>query len=91
MTEALIQDLAGAMNRIAKLMDEAKAAQKRMFFLLAQVGEQSICRGPNCKAAVVLVRHRNGAMGIYEPDGTYHFGTCPDRELFRRSKAHGNK
>ncbi|HEU0180323.1 MAG TPA: hypothetical protein VFV58_39305 [Blastocatellia bacterium] len=54
--------------------------------LLSRVGNPSVCRGPNCKAEVYMVRHLNGVLGIYNPDGESHFVTCPDRELFRRPK-----
>lgn len=67
---------------IERLGNELAEARKRMAELLRHTGEPGICRG--CSAEIFWVIHRNRKPTPYDQDGTNHFVTCRNRELFRR-------
>jgi hypothetical protein len=66
---------------------ELENTRKRLAMLLNAVGVPGSCLGPNCHADVLWVVHINGRRTPYDPDGTNHFITCPDRELFKRRRS----
>jgi len=88
--EAQASALAERAELLAAEIQSLEAAANRwranMRALLSKVGDPRVCRGPNCKANVYMVRHVSGAVGIYNLDGTSHWGTCVDRELFKKAK-----
>lgn len=50
--------------------------------LLTAVGDKGQCKG--CGAEIWWLTHKNGRKGIYDPDGTSHFVTCPEATRFKR-------
>jgi hypothetical protein len=78
---------AGEVPVIERLGNELATARKNMAELLRHAGEQGICRG--CSAEIYWVVHRNKKPTPYNPDGTNHFGSCKNRELFRRRTTNG--
>lgn len=73
-------------NELAARTQELERQKQIVADLLRHVGEPCICRGPNCKQGLVMVMHRNGVLTPYNLDGTNHFITCVDRELFHRRR-----
>lgn len=71
---------------IERLGNEIAAQKKLIADLLRNVGDPGICKG--CKAEMFWVEHRNGKRAPYNSDGTNHFITCPDSELFKRRKSY---
>jgi len=55
--------------------------EKRIEHLLTQVGKPGKCRG--CGADLYWVRHLNGKLAPYTPDGLNHFINCPQAAMFR--------
>ena len=54
---------------------------ERIATLIIRIGERGFCKG--CGVGVFWIRHRNGKLGIYNPDGISHYATCPKAEQFR--------
>jgi len=71
---------------VERLGNEVAALRLSMATLLRNMGDPAICTGPTCKAEIVWMIQRNGKRTPYNPDGTNHFITCPDREQFKRRK-----
>jgi hypothetical protein len=46
-----------------------------------------ICR--SCKSPIVWGETPTGKLAPFDPDGTNHFSTCPDRRAWR--KQHGSE
>jgi len=65
---------------------EVDRDQKLAHALLMKVGKSQLCRGPDCGQPIFMVRHMNGEFHPYNADGSTHFGTCPNADLFRRSR-----
>jgi len=63
-------------EQLAKLRANMRA-------LLNKVGDRQVCKGPACGAVVWFARHKDGRIGIYNPDGSSHFSDCPDADKFR--------
>lgn len=61
-------------------------ANKRITTLIMSVGEAARCDGPDCGATIYWIRHNNGRRAPYDSDGSNHFITCPNADLFRRKK-----
>lgn len=81
--ERMGNDVAARMMQIAQELERTK---RIIADLLWHVGERSACRGPNCKQEIVFMLHRNGKLTPYNPDGTSHYTTCPDRDLFSKRR-----
>ncbi len=64
--------------------EELHRVQKRLHDLMPLVGEPGKCR--SCDASVFWIRHRGGKLGIYNPDGTSHFSSCPQADKYRNRK-----
>jgi hypothetical protein len=77
--EILANELAVERKRNADLMRNIRA-------LLARLGEEGVCTGAHCGAAIYWVRHPNRVLTPYSLDGQNHFADCPDRDQFRRRK-----
>jgi hypothetical protein len=79
-----------AIERLGNELAECRMAlehQKEIIAdLLKHVGAPSQCKG--CGAPILWVRHSTttGRSAPYNPDGTNHFGSCPDSVLFRKKK-----
>jgi hypothetical protein len=75
-------------NEVAEARLELEGQKKHLADLLRHVGLPSVCGGPRCKQNILLIYHKatSGALTPYNIDGTNHFGTCVDRELFKRRK-----
>jgi hypothetical protein len=71
---------------VERLGNEVAALRKIIADLLKHVGQPAVCRGPQCQQGIFMVFHRSGKLTPYNADGTNHFGTCIDRELFRKEK-----
>jgi hypothetical protein len=69
-------------NDVAEYRLALEHQKKIVRELLTRVGDQGVCKG--CRAEIYWVTHLNGKHTPYNADGTNHFGSCPDREQFRR-------
>lgn len=70
-----------------QLANEVARLRKVIADLVRHVGRPKVCTGPNCKQPIWQIFHEDTKrMCPYNADGTSHFITCPDRELF-----HGRK
>lgn len=45
------------------------------------VGDAGACR--SCKADIIWIVTKNGRRAPMNPDGTSHWGTCPDAHAWR--------
>lgn len=63
-------------------LEESAKLQRRIDLLLAAIGDRARCAG--CNEPIVWVQHKNGAKAPYNADASNHFGTCPERDRFRR-------
>ena len=73
-----------------RMADELARLRKNLADILHYAGEPGVCNGPNCKQGIILMRHmKTGAVGRYNLDGSSHWATCVDREMFRRKKTYG--
>lgn len=72
---------------IERLGNELAQTRKMLADLLLHVGRQQQCTGPTCRQMIFMVHHvDSGKYAPYNLDGSSHFITCPDRDLFRRKK-----
>ena len=89
-------DLDAAIERLSakvgELCVELDRTRKNIADLLRHVsrGEGS-CVGPNCGQEILWVLHANGVRAPYNYDGSQHFTTCVDRELFKKGFGGGKK
>lgn len=83
--ERMADDIAARMLEMAHELENQK---KILAALLKHVGVRAVCKGPKCQQDIFLVDHKatSGKRTPYNADGTNHFGTCVDRDLFRRGK-----
>jgi hypothetical protein len=73
-------------GQVRQLMQDLESAHAAAEALLKNIGMAGRCKG--CNARIYWVRHSSttGRTAPYNPDGTPHFGTCPDADKFRRPK-----
>ena len=79
--EAALDSIEQRISVLEKCLHLASAVAKA---LVAATGEESVCRGPHCRAKVYWIKHRDGTKHIYDPDGVTHWATCPDAGKFRK-------
>jgi hypothetical protein len=85
--ERMCNDTAEAILQMCQELERQKQIVRD---LLRHVGEWGICKGPRCMQEILFVYHRDtGKTTPYNPDGTSHFATCPDREQFHRRRRAG--
>ncbi len=61
---------------------EIARLSKNITRLLVNIGDGDFCTG--CRRQIFWLIHKNGVRTPYDPDGTNHFATCPEREQFKR-------
>jgi hypothetical protein len=92
-----VKDLVPAIERMANdiairfqvMGREIDTLRKTIRDLLENMGTKGICKGPNCQQEIVFLWHApTRRLTPYNANGTNHFMTCIDRELFQRRK-HG--
>jgi hypothetical protein len=77
---------------IERMANDLAAARKIIAELLRHAGVEGVCKGPNCGQKIIFVFHRDtGKLTPYNQDGTSHFASCPDRELFHKSRKGDNE
>lgn len=81
-----IDDPEVAGQAIVSLANTIKILKRNVANLLKRTGQAMECRGPNCSAAVWMVRDGAGKCHPFNGDGTSHFATCPDAKQFRGGK-----
>ena len=59
-----------------------QAQEAAMLRLLSLAGDSGHCEG--CGSQVFWVRHRNGRITPYTPQGLNHFINCPQAARFKR-------
>ncbi len=59
----------------------AAELQKRIGALLSNCGVPATCKG--CGAQIYWLKHRNGKLTAYTPQGLNHFADCPERGRFK--------
>lgn len=82
--ERICDDIAGRIQYMAR---ELERHQKNAINLVRNVADgKGLCSGPNCGKEFLWVVHKNGRRTPYDFDGTPHFVTCPDRDLFQQHR-----
>jgi hypothetical protein len=87
--EKALEDLGAAQAKLMERFDNLRkwneTLQVAAALLVKHAGTPAFCKG--CGAGVYYIGHRDtGKVGIYNPDSTSHFGTCPKADQFKRKK-----
>jgi hypothetical protein len=87
--ERLCNDIAERMRELCQEIDRQRVIVRD---LLSNAGTASNCRGPNCRKEIVFVMHvHTHRLTPYNLDGTNHYTTCVDRDLFNKRSTHATR
>jgi hypothetical protein len=59
---------------------------KNIVYEIPEGTQPKPCNGPTCKAMIYWFKLPSGKWMCADADGQPHWGTCPDRDRFKKKK-----